>query len=114
MSYKNLKYTGGRLGELTTINSGTSWYKSPIYIDYITVFNTYKHYLTTSNREYIYYPNKTADGTLFIKVGEYDYVLDNSNGLAEKIYQLCKKNSLNGMPIYDKIIVTKTTIQRTG
>lgn len=114
MSYKNFKYTGGRLGELTTINSGTSWYKSPIYIDYITVFNTYKHYLTTSNREYIYYPNKTADGTLFIKVGEYDYVLDNSNGLAEKIYQLCKKNSLNGMPIYDKIIVTKTTIQRTG
>lgn len=112
MTYKNFKYSGGRLGNLTDINKASEQYKSPIYIDYISVFNVYKHYISLADQGYIYYPQKTDAGEIYITVGDSIYKLDQSDQRVQKLYEICKENGLAGTPIYDKIIVTKQVIQR--
>ena len=113
MKYTNFKYSGGKLGQLTHIAYDDVAYDSQIYVDYITVFNCYKHYITDDFGRMITYPNKDKTGKYYMMVGEYRYDFDTaqSSKIAD-LYEVCKKNSLNGLPIYDKMIITKTTIQR--
>lgn len=113
MAFNNFKYHGGKLGSLTHIASQTGAYDSPIYIDYITVFNVYKHYLTDEYGRFITYPDKTKDGSgYYIKVGENIYSLDAGDSNVVALYEKAKENGLNGLPIYDKMIITKTTLSR--
>lgn len=113
MKYKNFKYSGGKLGSLTHIAYDDKAYDSQIYIDYITVFNCYKHYITDDLGRMITYPNKDSSGKYYMMVGEYRYNFDEAQkSTVEDLYKICKQNSLNGLPIYDKMIITKTTLSR--
>lgn len=113
MKYTNFKYSGGKLGSLTHIAYDDKAYDSQIYVDYITVFNCYKHYITDDLGRMITYPNKDSSGTYYMMVGEYRYNFDKAqNSTVAKLYEICKQNSLNGLPIYDKMIITKTTLSR--
>lgn len=113
MSFNNFKYHGGKLGSLTHIASQTGIYDSPIYVDYITIFNVYKHYLTDEYGRFITYPDKTKDGAgYYIKVGDNIYSLAASDTNVTALYEKAKANGLNGLPIYDKMIITKTTLSR--
>lgn len=113
MKYTNFKYSGGKLGSLTHIAYDDKAYDSQIYVDYITVFNCYKHYITDDLGRMITYPNKDSSGTYYMMVGEYRYNFDTAQDpIVEDLYKICKQNSLNGLPIYDKMIITKTTLSR--
>lgn len=113
MKFNNFKYHGGKLGSLTHIASQTGIYDSPIYVDYITIFNVYKHYLTDEYGRFITYPDKTKDGAgYYIKVGDSIYALNASDTNVIALYEKAKANGLNGLPIYDKMIITKTTLSR--
>lgn len=113
MKFNNFKYHGGKLGSLTHIASQTGIYDSPIYVDYITIFNVYKHYLTDEYGRFITYPDKTKDGAgYYIKVGDSIYSLAASDTNVTALYEKAKANGLNGLPIYDKMIITKTTLSR--
>lgn len=114
MTYNNFKYSGGRLGELTVINDVTGSYKSPIYIDYITVFNVYKHYIYIEGAGYVYYPQKVSDDLYTIRIGDKNYKLNSSDQRVAKLYEVCESNGLAGTPIYDKMIITKQTVQRNS
>lgn len=113
MKYTNFKYSGGKLGSLTHIAYDDKAYDSQIYVDYITVFNCYKHYITDDLGRMITYPNKDSSGKYYMMVGEYRYDFDIAqNSTVAELYEVCKQNSLNGLPIYDKMIITKTTLSR--
>lgn len=113
MKFNNFKYHGGKLGSLTHIASQTGIYDSPIYVDYITIFNVYKHYLTDEYGRFITYPDKTKDGAgYYVKVGDSIYALNASDTNVIALYEKAKANGLNGLPIYDKMIITKTTLSR--
>lgn len=113
MKYTNFKYSGGKLGSLTHIAYDDKAYDSQIYVDYITVFNCYKHYITDDLGRMITYPNKDSSGKYYMMVGEYRYDFDIAqNSTVAKLYEICKQNSLNGLPIYDKMIITKATLSR--
>lgn len=113
MNYTNFKYSGGKLGSLTHIVYDDTAYDSQIYVDYITVFNCYKHYITDDLGRMITYPNKDSSGKYYMMVGEYRYDFDIAqNSTVAKLYEICKQNSLNGLPIYDKMIITKATLSR--
>ena len=113
MKYTNFKYSGGKLGSLTHIAYDDKAYDSQIYVDYITVFNCYKHYITDDLGRMITYPNKDSSGTYYMMVGEYRYNFDTAQDpIVQDLYKICKQNSLNGLPIYDKMIITKTTLSR--
>lgn len=113
MKYTNFKYSGGKLGSLTHIAYDDKAYDSQIYVDYITVFNCYKHYITDDLGRMITYPNKDSSGKYYMMVGEYRYDFDTAqNSTVAKLYEICKQNSLNGLPIYDKMIITKATLSR--
>ena len=113
MKYTNFKYSGGKLGSLTHIAYDDKAYDSQIYIDYITVFNCYKHYITDDLGRMITYPNKDSSGKYYMMVGEYRYDFDIAqNSTVAELYEVCKQNSLNGLPIYDKMIITKATLSR--
>lgn len=113
MKYTNFKYSGGKLGSLTHIAYDDKAYDSQIYVDYITVFNCYKHYITDDLGRMITYPNKDSSGKYYMMVGEYRYNFDEAqNSTVAKLYEICKQNSLNGLPIYDKMIITKATLSR--
>lgn len=112
MTYQKFKYSGGKLGDLTVINDAKGTQSSPIYIDYITQFNVYKHYLTVYDKGMIYYPQKQASGNIYIKLGDEFYKLNNKDSLVNQLYNVCKENGLCGTPIYDKMVVTKQTVQR--
>lgn len=113
MNYTNFKYSGGKLGSLTHIAYDDIAYDSQIYVDYITVFNCYKHYITDDLGRMITYPNKDSSGKYYMMVGEYRYDFDIAqNSTVAKLYEICKQNSLNGLPIYDKMIITKATLSR--
>lgn len=113
MEYTNFKYNGGKLGSLTHIAYDDTAYDSQIYVDYITVFNCYKHYITDDLGRMITYPNKDSSGKYYMMVGEYRYDFDIAqNSTVAKLYEICKQNSLNGLPIYDKMIITKATLSR--
>lgn len=113
MNYTNFKYSGGKLGSLTHIAYDDTAYDSQIYVDYITVFNCYKHYITDDLGRMITYPNKDSSGKYYMMVGEYRYDFDIAqNSTVAKLYEICKQNSLNGLPIYDKMIITKATLSR--
>lgn len=113
MKYTNFKYSGGKLGSLTHIAYDDKAYDSQIYVDYITVFNCYKHYITDDLGRMITYPNKDSSGKYYMMVGEYRYDFDIAqNSTVAELYEVCKQNSLNGLPIYDKMIITKATLSR--
>lgn len=113
MKYTNFKYSGGKLGSLTHIAYDDKAYDSQIYVDYITVFNCYKHYITDDLGRMITYPNKDSSGKYYMMVGEYRYDFDIAqNSTVAELYEICKQNSLNGLPIYDKMIITKATLSR--
>lgn len=113
MNYTNFKYSGGKLGSLTHIAYDDKAYDSQIYVDYITVFNCYKHYITDDLGRMITYPNKDSSGKYYMMVGEYRYDFDIAqNSTVAELYEICKQNSLNGLPIYDKMIITKATLSR--
>lgn len=113
MKYTNFKYSGGKLGSLTHIAYDDKAYDSQIYVDYITVFNCYKHYITDDLGRMITYPNKDSSGKYYMMVGEYRYDFDTAQDpIVQDLYKICKQNSLNGLPIYDKMIITKTTLSR--
>ena len=116
MKYTNFKYSGGKLGSLTHIAYDDKAYDSQIYVDYITVFNCYKHYITDDLGRMITYPNKDSSGKYYMMVGEYRYNFDEAQDtitIVKDLYKICKQNSLNGLPIYDKMIITKTTLSRS-
>lgn len=112
MTYQNFKYSGGKLGDLTIINDTNGNWRSPIYIDYITVFNVYKHYITVYDKGMVYYPEKQESGNIYIRVGDDFYKLNSQDQSVNQLYDICKENGLCGTPIYDKMIITKQTIQR--
>lgn len=112
MKYTNFKYSGGKLGSLTHIAYDDKAYDSQIYVDYITVFNCYKHYITDDLGRMITYPNKDSSGKYYMMVGEYRYDFDEAQESVKDLYKICKQNSLNGLPIYDKMIITKATLSR--
>lgn len=116
MNFNNFKYHGGKLGSLTHIASQTGIYDSPIYVDYITIFNVYKHYLTDEYGRFITYPDKTksedSEFTYYMKVGDSIYGLSQQDSNVVALYEKAKANGLNGLPIYDKMIITKTTLSR--
>lgn len=112
-NFKYFKYSGGKLGSLTHIAYDDKAYDSQIYVDYITVFNCYKHYITDDLGRMITYPNKDSSGKYYMMVGEYRYDFDIAqNSTVAELYEVCKQNSLNGLPIYDKMIITKATLSR--
>lgn len=112
VQYNNFKYTGGRLGDLTTINDDSGQHQSPIYVDYISVFNAYKKYVTDSYGRFIYYPQKNSNGDFQVKVGDTYYTYVGDQDIINRLYEVTEKNGLSGLPIYDKMIITKTTLQR--